>query len=398
MKYFIKQLGEKDCGYTCVKMMLAMHYRRTDFLYYPEPSITNSSSLRDLMNYARKEGVTLGAYRLTNKKDILEIKGNIMLPLNFNNFMHMVVVTRIKKRKVRIMDPSVGVYWISMNELLSRWNGEYLEITKSIGSSYKAKSNRIIPFKYTILAVLFEVMSFLSLIVALYFIDSEISLYVSLSFFVAYVLFEFIYRKILVQTMKYFDKCIIVDNLAMNHVDFRTKYANLSNFKILAISNPLQFLSLCLLTVFGILVLGLNSIYNIIVIVIIVVFQLLFRLYEKTSFEGNKSKINYLENEINNLSGESNEVFKSKINELNNETYKYISYSTLKKYLLIFIIIAMSLLYSTLTKANSMNFMLFHFFFYLYLSDNIEQMINYNKNFDDYKYYKALYLFYFNRY
>ena len=65
---------------------------------------------------------------------------------------------------------------------------------------------------------------------------------------------------------------------------------------------------------------------------------------------------------------------------------------------MVFLIIAMSLLYCNLVGNFAINFLLFHFFFYLYINEDLEKIINFDKNYEDFKYYKALYLYYFDKY
>ena len=150
-----------------------------------------------------------------------------------------------------------------------------------------------------------------------------------------------------------------------------------------------------MMTAFGVVVLGLNSFYNLISIGIILLLQILFNIFEKRIYESKQDRINTLESDLNNDNKISADKFIEKINLLNKETYSYVSYCNFKKYVMVFAIIALSLLYVNLSDVNSLNFMLFHFFFYLYINDNFEKIINFSKNYEDYKKYKALYLYYF---
>lgn len=399
MKYFIKQLGDKDCGFTCVKMLLAIMYKKTDFLYYPEPSISNSASLREIMMFAKKEGITLGGYRLLDKTKIQSIsKYPVLIPITRDEKIHMVLVKKIYKKSCVIYDPAIGVYRIKLDKLNSFWNGEYLQILNCLGSNFSLKKMRIIPRIMTLTTMVFEILSFASLIIALYFLDGSVSFYFSLGLFASYIICEFIYRKMLIQSMKYFDNHTMIDQFALNRQDFKNRYANMTQFKVLSISNPIQLLSLILMTSFGIVVLGINSPFNLLSIAIILIFLFIFKIFEKYTYDHKRNLVDVLEKDLSSVSRLENNVFLDKIKALNNETYSYVSFCNFKRYLMFFLIIALSLLYVTLSKVNSLNFMLFHFFFYLYLSENFEKIMNFGKNFEEYKHYKALYLYYFDRY
>ena len=247
----------------------------------------------------------------------------------------------------------------------------------------------------TALTIFFEILSFLSLIVALYFIDGKQSFYGSLGLFAAYIVFEFIYRKILIQSMKKFDEKLTINKLAFEQKNFKQRYADMTQLKVLSVSNPVQLLSLVMMTVFGIVVLGINSPFNLISIGVIILFQFIFRIFEKTTYEFKRNRIDSLEKDLTCGVNLPTNKFLERINMLNKETYSYISYCNLKKYIMVFLIIALSLLYVNLSDVNSLNFMLFHFFFYLYINENFEKIMNFSKNYEDYKRYKALYLYYF---
>lgn len=147
MSYFIKQLGDKDCGYTCIKMILGMTYKKHDFLYLNEPDIDRSASLKDLMMFAKKEGLDLGAYRAVDRNELFTKKPNVplLLPISKGSFMHMIVVRKIYKHSLLVQDPASGIYLMSKKKLLSIWNGEYLEVLDKHGSNFKLKKKYFIP-------------------------------------------------------------------------------------------------------------------------------------------------------------------------------------------------------------------------------------------------------------
>ena len=211
----------------------------------------------------------------------------------------------------------------------------------------------------------------------------------------AYIIFEFVYRKILISSMKKFDKTLEIEKVAFNRRDFKRRYTDITKLKVLSVSNPVQLLSIIMMTVFGIVVLGINSPFNLISIGVILLFQFIFRIFEKTTYEYKRNKIDAIENDLASSVDLSTNKFLERLNLLNKETYSYISYCNLKKYVMVFLIIALSLLYVNLSNVNSLNFMLFHFFFYLYLNENFEKILNFSKNYEEYKRYKALYLYYF---
>mgnify|MGYP002516034857 CR=1 FL=1 len=141
MKYYIKQIGEKDCGVTCIKMLLAIVYKNTDYLYYPHVNVETSSSLRDLINLAKKEGVIIKASRIIDKKALFKktVSCPFLIVINKKDNLHMVLIKKITKSRVKVYDPSSGIYWISKNNLFKIWNGEILEVSNILTSNFKLK-------------------------------------------------------------------------------------------------------------------------------------------------------------------------------------------------------------------------------------------------------------------
>ena len=70
--------------------------------------------------------------------------------------------------------------------------------------------------------------------------------------------------------------------------------------------------------------------------------------------------------------------------------------ATLNTLAVIFVTIILCLIYQGFIGEISLNFMLFHFFIYIYLQENFDKILNVNKIINDIKYYKCLYLYYFH--
>lgn len=400
MKYFINQIGSKDCGYACLKMLMAIVYKRKDFLFYPIGDIDTSYSLKDLMGIAAKEGVSISAYRAQKKEDIFKkmVKAPFLIPVKSGDLLHMLLVRKVRRRKVYVFDPKNGAYWIKKEKLLDIWNGEILEATAHTGSDFNVKKTKLIPFKTQFFTIFSQIMSFLSLVVALYFINEEISFLVPLGFLLTYIILEFIFERILVSGMKNFDKQTLIPEFSSNRRNFKERYIKMNKFKSMIFANPVQFVGTAMISLFALVLLGINSYLNLIGFGIIFLFQIGFHFIFKYYFKYRRNGLEELEKELNASVYASKEEFNDKLKRLNEETYKYVSLSNSKKYLMTFLIFAISLFLMALSGNISINFMLFHFFIMVYLFENIEKLLNVSENLEEYNKYKALYLFYFNKY
>ena len=332
-------------------------------------------------------------------KNIFKIKSDypLLIPIKSGSNLHMVLVKKVKKRYSILYDPMFGIMKINNEKLKDIWNGEYLEVVNITGSNFHLKKESIIPSIYTITTVFFEILSFILLLTALNKINNDSSIYLVLSLFVGYILSDFIYRKFLILSMKKFDKKIFSDDNILNQNNFKYRYSSLTKFKMLSISNPIELISTLLITIFGSVVLGINNYFNLFIVIIICLINIIFKIIEDKKICNKKNKIDNIENNLLNSCINSNIEFKKQVNLLNKETYNYVNYLNFKKYITTFLLIISSLLFSYINKVQSLNFMLFHFFFYMYLNDNIVKLLNFDQNLDKIKSFKALYFYYFSK-
>ena len=395
MKYFIRQLGQKDCAFACLKMLLAITHKNKDYLYYQQNDIDRSYSLEEIIKLAKGEGVILTAFRFKYKDDLLkESKLPLLIPVKDGNTLHMVLIRKIKREKITVYDPKRGKIYYTISELNRIWDGSCLEIKEVFYKDYKCPKIKIVPplFSYGVLALQF--VSFLILALAMSTIDTEIKFYIPLIFLAAFIVCEIFYKFLVIKEMKYFDKKIM--NTVFNGlaVDFKDRYIQMTNFKKLHLGTPMQIANLILVTGFGLLILGFNSYLNILNFILIVSTMLIMTFVQQKCLKSDTYEIDNLERNIFEDRITSKMDFKSRMVLIQNKTYRYVNLENLKNYIVIFIAGILSLVYSSLSDSISLNFILFHLFMYLTLSKNVAKIVEIVMHQEEYKYYKCLYKYY----
>jgi ATP-binding cassette, subfamily B, bacterial len=119
---FYKQLNEKDCGPTCLKMIAKFYGRTVSLQTLRELSETTreGTSLNGLSAAAEQ----LGFRTLPGKLDFQQLQQQAPLPCLVHwNQVHFVVVYRIKRNTVYVADPAYGLLKYSKQEFLSQWIG-----------------------------------------------------------------------------------------------------------------------------------------------------------------------------------------------------------------------------------------------------------------------------------
>lgn len=392
MKYFIQQIKEKDCGFACLKILMANVHKNKDYLYYPQDIDDHSYSLAELIKIARDEKITLKAYRFIKKS---EIKNEKIFPIltvcKANQKLHMVVLYKIRKNNFYIFDPIKGKIKLKERDFYEIWTGEALINLGVEKNKYHAKKINIKETAFILGSSIVQVISFGALATGLFFINDKISFIIPILLFLAYFLFELLYKQVSIIGMKFFDKKVY-KNLESTQRMPNKFFEDISFYKTLFFSTPIQLISIGLSIVLFVILLGLNSYLNLINIGLVVVINLFMNFGLKMYQERRKNdsylgflSIDYSENQ---------NIRKLKV--LNDITYKSIDALNLKNYVILFLIITLCLFYASLTNNVSINFVLFHVFSYFFLNELLNNFIGKIDNLKKIDEYKCLYLNYFS--
>ena len=393
MSYFIRQIGEKDCAITSLKILLANIYKRKDFLFYPQASINEALSLKDVIKIAKNEGVSLSAYRLNNKEDIKGLKHKkCLIVIKRRNVLHLVYLKNVKKRGVVILDPKIGKVFLKYSDFFDVWNGEVLEVIKVKGSLFTFKKERIIPLFKEILMIFLQIFTYSLFLCGLYFINSTVDFLVPLILFISFIFSLFIFNYLLINFMKKIDNNLF-KGIYRSEGNLKDKYIKITKLKTLLFTSPLELISSILLIIFALVILGVNSYISLIIAFFVLFVQLLFKLICSSYLDYKKKYIENCENNLFLSENEENALGNFKI--LNDEVYKFISLNNLKKYILLLIIIITCLFLCSFEKEISLNYLLFHVFAFYYISTNFDKVLDFNKNNEELNYLKSTYYYYY---
>lgn len=396
MSYFIRQIGEKDCAITSLKILLANIYKRKDFLFYPQANINEALSLKDVIRIAKNEGVVLSAYRLKNKNEIKELKHKkSLIVIKRRNILHLIYLKNIKRRGVVILDPKIGKVFMKFQDFFEIWNGEVLETVKVNGSNFNIKKKRIIHLYKEILMIAFQIFTYSLFLCGLYFINNTVDFLIPLVLFISFIFSLLLFNYLLINFMKKIDNDLF-KGIYRSEGNLKEKYLKITKLKTLIFTSPLELISSILLVTFSLSILGINSYLSLIIAFFVLFIQFLLKVISSSYLDYRK---NYIENCENNLFlSENEENALSNFKVLNDEVYKFITLNNLKKFLLILIIIVGCLFLCSFEKEISLNYLLFHFFAIYYISSNFDKILDFNKNYEELNYLKSIYYYYSKTY
>ncbi len=383
--YYINQLGEKDCGFTCLKMILASLNKRKDFLYLPLEK-EGAYSFLELVDIAALYNLELGGYNFIYKEDIISsLKGYAILSLEIDNLSHAVILKKINKKRARIVDPALGEYSIKTKDLFSKWDGKALLVDSYLPYKDDLKVDKIELKGGRVNLILLKTLSVLSLFIGLTFINNTHYLF-PIIFLLICAIAEILYRFMCIKEMKLIDQNFLsrLDSPLKNkeelgvYEEYKSKYLSL----------PISIIFSLVISIFLIFLCIYNSVYNTLFIGVIIFFS----FFEKFFLSKSKQKEETdLERKEDDLFNENEIPFKEKFLSLHQKTYKYTYKENITKFVSLFFIIITILLSMYFQKILSLTYVLFYFALSLYFKDNLDKVICFDQELKKYRLIRARY-------
>lgn len=383
--YFINQQGEKDCGFTSLKILLANLYKKEELLYIKNPYSKESLSLFEIIDVAKMYGVNLKGLKV-NKIDFkMKIKSKILCLIKKDELYHMVYVYKSCRKRIKTLDPKNGYIDYKKEEFLNLWTGIYLEI-ESYDKHKKFKFKPFIKKRFYLMAGIFQILSTCSILLGFYFMDEKYRFFVPLIFFTVFIIFLILNNINSKRAIKNIDQVISSTNKEIKS-NFNNYFINITKYKSLVLVSPLKFVTNIIVIIFSILILCLNEWLNVIFLsgllitsfIDYFVFENIKKIYDKD--------ITLLENKIkdNNL---SNKEFNDIYLQLATKTNKFSSIVLIRKYLILFIIFCLVFTMMAITKSIGINFLVFYYAVYLLIYQNLNESLSFNKVIEQLRYYK----------
>ena len=119
---FYKQVNNKDCGMTCLRMIAKYYGKSSDILTISSLTKAHpkSMSLLQLKSNAESLGLKTSASRVP-----VNYLGKIDLPVILHwNRNHFVILFEVDKNSYHIADPARGVLILTQQELIPHWKDE----------------------------------------------------------------------------------------------------------------------------------------------------------------------------------------------------------------------------------------------------------------------------------
>ena len=99
------------------------------YAFLPEPRVEEAPGLDQLIIYAAKQGLTLGAYEAVDPNDILQnTEYPLLLLLREEGGLHMALLHSRRGSHFLLLDPAKGLRRMKGQEVAAAWTGQFLRI------------------------------------------------------------------------------------------------------------------------------------------------------------------------------------------------------------------------------------------------------------------------------
>ena len=241
--YYIPQVTKSGCGFTCLKMLLAIAHKDERYLYLKEEEDHGPYNYQELVNYAQRYDVTLIGIKYEDKGDLRNFKQFplIVSVVKENENLHAVLITRKVGGRLQIQDPSKGTYWIKIDKFIRLWDGTGLAINHVEEHPFTARIIDVKDTKSEVLSYILQSVAAVFIALATFFVKPEGSLWLPLLFCALSLTAEVALRILLLKRMQKCDKYLRRFIPYVSRRDYFEYYKRSQEYKTSALTLGLNF-------------------------------------------------------------------------------------------------------------------------------------------------------------
>lgn len=259
--YYIPQVTKSGCGFTCLKMLLAIAHKDDRYLYLKEDEGHSSYSYQDLLEIAQRYNVTLTGRKYEDKSDLRHFKDFplILTVLRENEGPHAVLAVQRKGDRLKIQDPARGVYWQKVEKFINDWDGTALVINHVEECPFTLRQIDAKDKKGEVVSYIFQALAAIFIALATFLVKPDGSFLLPLVFATLSLTCEIILRTMLLKRMQKYD-CYLRRFLPYVHRrDYYEFYKRGQEYKVSSLTLGLNFIFYFLVVCLIIVVSLINS-------------------------------------------------------------------------------------------------------------------------------------------
>lgn len=381
--YYIKQIKQDDCGFACIKMMLATHFKNKDYLFIPNKKSSGSYSYKELISVAKEYGLVFNGIKVKDKSEIINQKEfPFIVTIKEAETSHAVIVTKVSKRKVVVFDPFLGHNKMSIDTFIELWDGSALIVKEEVEKTLYPEPLILFSNKEKILSHILQLLSSIFCIVGIYFLGDEKSNVTSLIFMVLFIVFEIFSRINTIRIMKKMDASFLeaIDSHNYKNEDLLMNY---ERYKKSELTSTLNITFSLLVSIFLIFITIMNGLYNLIFIGVTILVSLIKNLWIDKKMIVANSKVSVEESFIH--QARNIEEYKISFNNLHDKSYDIGLKSLLTRYSSVGAILLAIFFTMIMNKLSSATYLVFYSTVSIYLYEQLNIVFSAIKISDEYR-------------
>ena len=357
--YFIHQIQKDDCGFACLKMILATINKDKNYLYLPQDESHGPYSLEELGEIGQNYGLSFEAFRATIKTDVANCPRFPFIAILSlkNEAKHAVCVTRVKWGRVSYVDPRYGKVSVPLKKFVNDWDGTGLLIKGFEKRKCPIKSPNPISFGQRLLLGMIQFIAGSLAVLGVYFIKDGTPIYLPMIFLSLAIAGEVIMKVLSYAYMKKIDDYFFNEN-RIPRSGFRNYFLRFENYKRLSLYSPMNYVLIFVFTLGLVAVVLFNDYRNLLIVLAPVTLAFLEALIITPILKKKKQFVSELEDNIDNSKNVKD--FKEKIRAMHKQAYSYSYLNLLTTYLFALLILVSVILTMKLCEITSFPYIIFY--------------------------------------
>ena len=383
--YFISQVGQHDCAFACLKMLLANYHHDKNYLFLQCED--RPYSFKDLKEIAATHHMDISGVRIGGSRELERCKDYPFIAVleKKKGIKHSVLVLGASRRYVRIYDPEIGKRKILMEIFYQQWDRKALVVNKEKGYlkvKCDVQINDFIDKKDKITLPIWQLISSISLAVGMYFINANSYFFLPVIFLALFIVFEIMFRKNLISAMQRMDSNIFNYKIKAEGKEYYDFFKVMEKYRYVALSIIPNLIYTILISVFVTLVLVMNSSINVVYILLSLAIAII-HVYIYLPYEKNKHD-EVAEQEVQIIDVQNQFQFRSVVEQAHEKCYKLALFKNALTYTEIAVLLMSIITVMSLSHIVNIIYVIFYLCISVYLKDNFIRLLQYSSQSEDY--------------
>nr|MCR5185484.1 hypothetical protein [Bacilli bacterium] len=357
MKYFIPQITGLDCGYACLKMVIAIKYDNPDALYLKEDESHQDYSFKELGDMALEYGITFDGAKFDIKEDVAGVAlPAIALIEKREKYYHYVVITKMKNNYVTILDPEEGEMKMKVVDFLAIWTGKILFIKEFVKKDITFYNPLKEEKKNDVLSTVLQIFSAVFLMAGIFFINSKM-IYLPIIFLGLFVIFEILFRFHLIKKMQRFD-WDIQRKIKVDDHKYHEFFQRYEAYKREAHSSKMNLVFTIMVIIFMTFLLLINHLVNFLLVMVPFILAVVSVKFINPYLRRKEADISFVEAGFDNA--EKSDDFLDDLDDVHYQSYQIARHDLIKRYVFVSLLLITSFVALIYSKTMLLPYLIFN--------------------------------------